>query len=166
VKDLLKQRWSQLQARERRILLVGALALILLGGYSLVWEPYVDSRARLERDVAEQRALLEWMERSAREVQALRGGRPAGGAASGQSLLALADGSARAQGLGSALQRVEPDGANGVRVWLEQAPFDDVLRWLDKLSSERGVRVSSFATERRAEQPGRVDVRIVLEGGA
>jgi general secretion pathway protein M len=64
------------------------------------------------------------------------------------------------------LQRVEPEGANGVRVWLEQAPFDDVLRWLDKLSTERGVRVTAFATERRAEQPGRADVRVVLEGGA
>lgn len=163
--ESLKQRWSQLQTREKRILIGGAAALVLLGGYALVWEPYVESGTRLERDVAEQRALLQWMEASAREVQALRGSQPAGGTG-GQSLLALADGSARAQGLGSALKRVEPEGANGVRVLLEQANFDDVLRWLDKIATERGVRVSAFSTERRSEQPGRVDVRIVLEGGA
>jgi len=162
--EMLKQRWAQLQARERRMLLGGAVALLVLGGYALVWDPYVQSAARLEQDVAEQRALLEWMEQSAREVQALRGSRPAG-STSGQSLLAVADGSARAQGLGSVLQQVEPEGSNGVRVVLEQAPFDDVMRWLDKLATERGMRVSAFAAERRGDQPGRSDVRVVLEGG-
>jgi general secretion pathway protein M len=163
--EALKQRWAQMQARERKVLGGGFIAVLVLGGYSLVWEPYTDSMARLEQDVAEQRALLEWMERSAREVQSLRGsGKRIG--SGGQSLLAIADGTARAQGLGSVLQRVEPEGANGVRVWLEQAPFDDVLRWLDRLAAERGVRVTAFATERRSEQPGRADIRIVLEGGA
>jgi general secretion pathway protein M len=138
------------------------VALVLLGGYAFLWDPYVNATARLQQEVAERRALVEWMETSAQEVRGLSGSLPANRGS--QSLLALADGTARAQGLGPALQRVEPDGQRGVRVWLEQAPFDDVLRWLDKLVLENGVAVTAFTAERRPEA-GRVNVRIVLEGG-
>lgn len=161
---MLKERWAQLQERERRVLLGGAVALVLLGGYALVWDPWMQAVSRLEQDVAEQRVLLGWMKQSVHEVQMLRGNRPGGAPAAGQSLLTLIDGSARAQGLGTAMQRVEPEG-NGVRVWLEKAPFDEVMRWLDRLG-DRGVRVTSFATERVAGQSGVVNVRLVLEGGA
>lgn len=154
---LLKEHWGRLQERERHFLLGGAVALLLLGGYGLIWDPYVEGMARLEKEVVEQRALLRWMEEAAAEVQGLRRGRPV----KGGSLLALADSTARAAGLGSALKRVEPEGQRGVRVWFEQVPFDDLLRWLDQLS-QRGVRLSGLVVERRPE-PGRIDARLVLE---
>jgi general secretion pathway protein M len=160
----LKQRWAQMQERERRVLLGGAVAVALLGGYALVWDPWVQAVSGLEQDVAEQRVLLGWMKQSVSEVRMLRGSRPGGAPAAGQSLLSLIDGTARAQGLGTTMQRVEPEG-NGVRVWLERAAFDDVLRWLDRLG-DRGVRVTSFASERVSGQTGVVNVRLVLEGGA
>lgn len=158
-----RQYWDQLQVRERRILLFGAVAVLLMGLYVLVWEPLVDGRARLEREVAEQRALLGWMEQSAREVRALRGSSTPR-RNTGQSLMAVVDRTARAQGLGEVLERVQPDGENAVRVWLTQAPFDQSLRWLDKLTAEQGLRVTGLVVERSPE-PGKADVRITLEAG-
>lgn len=146
------------------MVLGGAVALVLMGLYVAVWEPLVDGRARLAREVAEQRALLGWMEQSAREVQALRGSntsRPS----SGQSLMAVVDRTARAEGLAEVLERVQPDGEKAVRVWLTQAPFDQSLRWLDKLVASQGVRVTGLVVERGAT-PGKADLRITLEAGA
>jgi general secretion pathway protein M len=162
--ERLKLYWQQLQPRERRILLLGAAAVVIMAAYVLAWEPLVEGRARLQRDVAEQRVLLGWMEQSAREVQALRGSR-APQRNTGQSLMAVVDRTARAQGLGQALERVQPDGETAVRVWLKQAPFDQSLRWLDQLIATQGLRVTGLVVE-RGNEAGKVDARITLEAGA
>jgi general secretion pathway protein M len=49
-----------------------------------------------------------------------------------------------------------------VRVWLEGAVFDDVLRWLDTLAAQHGVRITGLNVERTAT-PGRVNARVALE---
>ena len=51
-----------------------------------------------------------------------------------------------------------------VGVWLEGAGFDDVVAWLAALDSRFGVRVVSSVFE--AKEAGRVDARLVFEGGA
>jgi general secretion pathway protein M len=162
--ERLRLHWDQLQARERRVLAAGAAAVLVMAVYVLAWEPLVDGRARLQGEVTEQRALLAWMEQSAREVQALRGSRTPQ-RNSGQSLMAVVDRTARAQGLGTALERVQPDGERAVRVWLKQAPFDQSLRWLDQLITAQGLRVTGLVVERGSEA-GKVDARITLEAGA
>jgi general secretion pathway protein M len=155
--------WAGLQSRERHTLIAGALALILLLGYALVWEPYQSELKRLRQSVAEQEQLLAWMEQAAAEVAQLRRSAPAR-SASRQPLLTLVDTTARQRGLGGALKRVQPDG-EAVQVWLEQAAFDEVLRWVDGLARSHGIRVNGMVVE-RAEASGLVNARLVLEGGA
>lgn len=160
--NAVKQYWHNLQPRERLILAAGAGALVLLLLYAAVWDPYQAHVARLEETISQQRADLEWMRGASAQVKTLRKGTPARPAA-GQSLLSLADSTARAQGLAEAVKRVQPEGQNGVRVWLEQAAFDDVMRWLQVLTTRYGVQVSALVAE-PGEGPGRTDVRLLLEG--
>lgn len=162
--ERLRQHWEQLQVRERRVLLFGAVAVILMGLYVLVWEPVVVGRAKLEQEVAEQQELLAWMEQSAREVQALRGSNRNTGRTGGQSIMSVVDSTARTQGLSNVLE-VQPEGDNTVRIRLSQASFDQTLRWLDKLVNEKNLRITGLVVERRPE-PGKVDARITLEAGA
>lgn len=156
--------WSRLQPRERHVLVAGAVALILLAGYGLVWSPYRGEMRTLRESVVQQRETLAWMRQAAREVQVLRaqGRRPK--ASGDQSVLAVVDSAARASGLGEALKRVQPDGENGARVWLEGAEFDAIVKWLAALYRDQGVRVTA-ATVERIESPGQVNARVVLERG-
>ena len=160
----LREFWSRLQPRERHVLIAGAAALILLGGYTLVWSPYRSEMRSLRTSVAQQRETLAWMRQAAREVKALRGQARHPKTAGDQSVLAVVDTTARSGGLGPALKRVQPDGQNGVRVWLEGAGFDALVRWLATLYREQGVRVTS-ATVERVQAPGQVNARLVLERG-
>jgi general secretion pathway protein M len=157
----LQQHWEQLQPRERRILLGGAIGAVLLLAYALVWIPFTDRLAQLENSVITQRGTLAWMQQAGAEVRTLRGTRPAAG--SPQSLLALSDESAKAHRLGGAIKRVQPDGQHTVRVWLEGAAFDDVLRWLDTLAVQHGIRITGLNVERTAATPGQVNARVALE---
>jgi general secretion pathway protein M len=80
----------------------------------------------------------------------------------GRSLLSVADSTARAGGLGPALKRVEPEGSDSVRVWLEGAPFDVLVKWLGTLSTIHGVNAETVTME-RSDATGRVSARLTLQ---
>jgi general secretion pathway protein M len=150
-----------LEPRERKLVAGGAAVLVLLLLYVLVWEPVVGSYAALRENVAAQKQTLAWMRQSAAQVQSLR--RAASGSSQGlggRSLLALVDQSARSDGLGSAIKRIEPDGAKGVKVWLEGVAFDPMVLWLGKLTRTYRIEASVITIE--PQSAGRVNARLTL----
>lgn len=159
--------WQRLAPRERWILGGAAGLLLALGLYLLVWEPWQDSLERLRGTVAARRADVAWMRQAAADLQRLQsaGEAPQATARGGRSLLTVVDQSARSAGLSQAVKRVEPQGGDKVRVWLEQAGFDEMIRWVNVLEREQGVRVDSAVVERHADA-GRVDARLVLREAA
>jgi general secretion pathway protein M len=158
----LKQTWNNLQPRERHTLLGGGIALALILIYTLLIDPFQQELVRLERSVASQQELLEWMQQAAAEVKLLRSSQPAAERVSGQSLMSVIDASARSTGLSGAIKQLRPDG-QGVKVRLEEAAFDDMLRWLGQLNSRHGIPVTALVME-RLSQPGRVNASVVLGG--
>ena len=57
------------------------------------------------------------------------------------------------------MKRVQPDGTNKARVWLENANFDVVIGWLEELERRYGVTVETVTFEKQQEA-GLVDARI------
>ncbi|MFQ5487022.1 MAG: type II secretion system protein GspM [Gammaproteobacteria bacterium] len=156
---------ANLNPRERRWVLGGGALLLALLIYTLGWLPFSREVARLQNIVSEQRALAAWMEQAAREARRLRGLSTGSTENRGRrSLLALADQTAKQAGLGNAIKRVEPEGQDKVHIRLEQAPFDDLTAWLEKLQLGHQVRIVSITIDRQA-LPGLVDVRLTLEAG-
>lgn len=154
---------EKLESRERLMLFAGVVLLALLLLYVLVLSPLGSGYHALQKSVAEQRETVVWMQGSAQTIQRLRSS--SGAAAKGlggRSLLAVTDSTARAGGLGPALKRVEPEGSNSVRVWLEGAPFDVLIKWLGTLSTQHGVDADTVTLE-RIEAAGLVNARLMLE---
>jgi general secretion pathway protein M len=160
----MKAWFAGLDPRERRLVIMAAALLGVLLLYVGLWEPLVNSVDRLRSSTAQQQSVLAWMQQAAQEVKQLRGGGTVARPATGQSLLSLVDSSAKSGRLGTALKRVQPDGEQRVRVWLEAASFDDLVRWLATLQQHQGVHVVSSVFEAK-EEAGRVDARIVFEAG-
>jgi general secretion pathway protein M len=154
--------FDSLEARERLMVAAGSALLVLFLLYVLVWSPIHSGYDALRNSVEEQRATAVWMQESAQSLASLK--RNSGKAAQGlggKSLLSVADSTARAGGLGPALKRVEPEGSDSVRVWLDGAPFDVLVKWLGTLST-LGVSTES-ATLERGEATGRVNARLTLQ---
>jgi len=151
-----------LDPRERVLLgtAAGVLALLLL--VVLVWAPIHSAYSTLQSDVAEQRETVLWMQASAARLSQLQrsGGNVQG--LGGRSLLAVTDSTARASGLGPALRRVEPEGSDSVKVWLEGASFDVLVKWLGTLSTTHGIDAES-ATMERGDAAGQVNARLTLQ---
>ena len=155
--------WRDRSERDRRVLIVGAAVAALLLGWAFLWHPLAAARARLESAVFVDRANLAWMHQSELAIVALRGQGARGQVdRQGKSLLALADVSARGAGLGTALKRVEPAGANSVRVTFDAANFDALIGWADTLARDFGIVPTDLSAD-KVEGLGLVNARIVLE---
>lgn len=146
--------WQARAPREKQILVAGAVFVSLALLWTFLLNPMSQDRADLARAIPEQRAFLAWM-------NSLSGGasRPAG--ATQGSLFGVVDRSARATPLAGTLSRIQPEGADTVRVWFDNAPFNDLVSWLAVLEREHGVRVTAVAVDRTAT-PGHVSARVTL----
>lgn len=151
--------FASLAPRERRSVAGAGALLAVVILYVAAIEPVLEHRAMLERGIAAQRELVDWMRGVAGDVET---GAAANGA--GGSLFAVVDRSVRGTPLAGAVQRVQPEGAGTVRVWLDGAGFDELVRWIAALERQHGIGVSSLSVE-RGSGPGLVNARLTLERG-
>ena len=156
--------WFLALSPRERIMVQGAATVVgLFLVYLIVVEPITTKYEKSKKNLQTSLNTIEWMRSAAKEVRQLRGGnlsseRPQGK----QFVLSLIDRSARKAGLASVMKRVQPEGESGVRVWFENAPFDELLKWLDVVESEQGLTVNEINIE-KAESSGLVNVRVFLE---
>ena len=156
--------WNRLSARERWFLGGGGIVLAVALIYVVAWRPWRINVARLQQQVAAQRADLAWMRSAAQEIKRLEVAAVTQGPDRNRerSLSTLIDQTAKAAGLGTALKRVEPQGDAGLRVRLEQVSFDRMLLWLSELEREYGIEIDNAVIDRQVED-GRVNARLVLQ---
>lgn len=162
----MKEWFNELQPRERKLVIAGAVAVALLLFYAAVWDPLTGGASSKAAAVEEQQKLMQWMLQSAADVKRLR---PVNSAISqlpaGQSLLGVIDQTSKNANLGGAVKRVKPEGENKVSVWMEEAAFDDMMRWVENLHRTYGVEVDNIVVDHK-NLPGKVDARIELIGAA
>lgn len=161
----MKAWWLTKTQREQMALVSGAAALLLLLIYLLVWQPFVDSVEQKRLKVKNQQVTLNWMEQNLVEIQQIRSQRGAAGSSrTNEALLTLVDRTAKQSQLRQQIQRIKPKGDDRVQLWVEQAAFDTLVKWLGQLSRQHGVQIESLNVDRQ-ELPGTVNARLVLQRG-
>ncbi len=161
--NMLREHWDKLQARERRLTMLGALVIFILLGDVFFISPYLDEKKRLEQRIEVLHGDLSWMQQASAQVKQLSKSKPVS-RPSGQSILSLVDSTAKSHGLGQSVKRVQPDGQNTVRVWLEGVGFDVMLKWLSVLADRYGLAVTGLVVERSSEGSQKINARVVFEG--
>lgn len=151
--------FNQLQARERQLVIAGLIVFGIFLSYQLIWSPLIDRAERLQDQVIKQTKNLKWMKSSLQEVRQFQGS-----ARSGQTgpLLSQVEQTASQSKLQNNIRKIQPEGEQGVRIWMDNAGFDDILMWLERLQKQHGIEVTDISVERQPEQ-GRVNLRLLLE---
>jgi general secretion pathway protein M len=151
-----------LEPRERVLVYAAAAVIGVLLVYTLFIQPLYSKYDKLVDSIDQQRETVQWMQQNAVTIRQLKGAGPAAGQGlGGRSLLSVTDSEARTASLGPALKRVEPEGSDAVRVWLDGASFDALVGWLEVMSSRYGADVDTITLE-RAEAAGLVNARLTL----
>jgi general secretion pathway protein M len=158
--ERLQQFLQQLQPRERRLVLFGAIAAVLLLIIATVL-PLQRSVTALEQRVERKRDDLQWLRSMAPQLAGLQSSAPP---PLRESLVVLVDRTARESGLAKSLVGSQPSGDGGLNVRLDQTPFDTLVVWLSQLRERYGVRVDS-ATIDAGKGSGNVTATLVLHAG-
>jgi len=161
----MKNWFNQLEARQRLLFSAAGVIVILLLLFVWVWEPMQQASAAERERIAQQQALLDWLVAVTPMAQELKQQRASQQRSRDQSLLGLADQTARAAGLAGSLTRIEPAGNDQVRVWLDGADFVRMMGWLQEISSQASVDVNQMSAD-RAPGEGQVNVRVTLSEDA
>lgn len=157
----LREWFDKLAPRERWLVLAAAGFAAFALVYALGLQPLYSARGRAALAVEQQRSLLNDLEQVARRFGP-QGGTSGPAVPSGESLVVLVDRSTRERGLGPYLKRNQPEGANGVRIRLENVPFDELTTWLASVQATQGLAAVSASFDPTGES-GRVNSNLVLE---
>ncbi|MBW9265950.1 MAG: type II secretion system protein M [Candidatus Thiodiazotropha sp. (ex. Lucinisca nassula)] len=163
----MKEWWQSKTPQEHMALIIGAAAILLLLVYLLLWRPFnqaLDKKALL---VESQQLTLNWMQDNLDLVKNLRSQQRGKSAGSNEALLTLVDRTAKKIRLRQQIQRIKPQGDNAVQLWIEEASFDTIIKWLGQLTQAHAIEIDSLTIDRQ-DKPGLVNARLVLqrEGGS
>ncbi len=144
--------------REKAIVGVGVLVLIVLGIHAFVIEPYQERVATVREAIAQQRADLAWM-RSA--VAGMPTGRAVAGTAQISGTLAnFINQAVQRQGLSGQLSQISPIGNDEIRMRYSAVDFNRLVNFIAQVNSSgldiKDIRISA------ADNPGIVDSSLVL----
>ena len=157
----MKEHWQQLSLREKRLVIITTIVVVVTLIYFMIWEPLQDGIETSRVRVTAQSNTLQLIREQAAEARQLRASKSRAGARAGGSLLVIIERTAQRKNLKSSLQKVQPEGQDGVRVWVENASFDQLIDWLALLENKNTIYVSEIIIERQKE-PGRINSRILL----
>jgi general secretion pathway protein M len=151
-------RLQQLSLRDQAMLALLAAALLLYLLYQMAWRPLAAANAQLQLQNAAATRTLETVAQLAAQYRQLKQGNAQGGPPQG-SLTALVDQTVATNKL--QMSRFQPGSGGDVQVRLDNAPFDQVLRWLHQLETQHRVAVKELAVSPGADG-GLVSVSVRL----
>ncbi len=156
----LQQLFGNLNTRERQVLALGGVVLVVILVWALIWVPWHDELRRLRVQVPAKQATLLWMQEQAELATPLLSLQNRG-AQNDVPLLTIVESTATNVKMRNMIRRMSPGEEEGqVKVWLTDASFDDWLLWLEQLRKE-AVEVVSTTISRN--EGGKVTIRMTLQ---
>jgi type II secretory pathway component PulM len=148
------RQWCPAQERERWILGLGALVVVLTLAFLLIDPLFSGVSARAQR-VAEKEVTLAMLQRTAATL-------PKAGATQAQtSPNVVIEKTAKLAGLRPT--QTQPVGDNGARTQFDAVDADALIAWIETLAREHGLRVDS-AEFHPSGRAGAIDARLTFDG--
>jgi len=159
----LRQRFEALPANDRRALLIMIAAILL----ALVYFSLSSSRAYQQNAIAAYRVVSEdsrWITLNLPQIKNMvsANAQPdssATGSPSDASLINRATTSAKPFGI--VFKRFQPEGDTGLRLWIEEGDFDQLMRWTAALERQQ-IQLDQLEVDKAGDQAGLVEARVLL----
>ncbi|MGJ8679591.1 type II secretion system protein GspM [Paraglaciecola sp.] len=151
--EKLKSTFQQLNPRERLLVSISAVITVIALFYWLVWSPLNTSIERGKNSLSSQQSLLAWVKKNSNRAIQLQSTGGKKSQFSGSLPQAVNQSASR---LKIKISRMQPQGSE-LQVWVDQAPFNDVLSWLQSLE-KTGINILDIDIA-EAGEPGQVKIR-------
>jgi len=151
---------AQYSLREKAIVAVGLLVLIVVGVHAFVIEPYQQRLTLLRESIEQQNSDLAWMKSTVGRLPPAGAGSAAGNQAISGTLANFIDQVVRRQGLSEQLSQISPIGNDEIRMRYVSVDFNRLVSFIAQVNTS-GLEIKDIRIL-PADTPGIVDSNIVL----
>ena len=146
--------YSELPPRDAAIVKYLAITIALVLAFTWFIKPVHDNHKQAEAHLNSELKFHSKLKSNAY----LFSGNIKSGASRG-SILSTVNSLAKTKGI--QLKRFEPEGKNGLRIWLEKVEFNSAIDWLELMETEKGISIEQISIDK--VKPGIVNIRAVLK---
>ncbi|MFV0574782.1 MAG: type II secretion system protein M [Vibrio sp.] len=158
----LKTWWQSISARERQLVTICSVLLVVGFLYWGVLQPLTSRTEQAQMRLHSEKQLLQWVSNSANNIVALRSQTGSKGVDRSQPLNKVVY--STASRFQVELIRMQPRD-DMLQVWVKPVSFNDLINWIAQLKEQYGVQVL-FLDVSRADKDGMVEVnRLQLTRG-
>ncbi len=154
--------YASLQAKERTMVAVMSVVIVLTLFYLLAWEPVYKGYEVERQKLESQKSILVWMKQAQQEVRNLRAsGVKSTRRSSNTPVSIVIEQTAASSGLKSQVSKIESSGKNSSRVKLANVSFNQMILWINTIEQNHGIVTSSINIE-KTDKPGLVNAKITF----
>ena len=149
--------WYAALASRDQLMVKGLSAIVVIALlFVWIWQPSIDANKKASQKFQSELSFHNKLKENAFHFSS---GKTVSASSSGGSILSIVNNSAKAKSI--VLKRFEPEGQDGLRVWLDKANFNSVIDWLEILESQKGISIEQISIDKVS--PGLVNLRAVLK---
>ncbi|WP_163932236.1 type II secretion system protein GspM [Paraferrimonas sp. SM1919] len=137
----MEQWWKALSQQEQKLLMIAAAALAILIFYVGVWQPLTGSEQAAYNKMQQQQRTLLHVQQVGNKIASLQAAGGSKNQAGTGSINSIVNSTAKNFGIGIA--RMQPQ-QQQLQLWLDDVAFDDLLNWLQELTSNYGITIESI----------------------
>lgn len=149
----IKQKFLALTEREQRLVIISVIVVVLGAFYWGIWSPLNKGISQQQQLVENNKKLAAWVEQQAIRANQLRGATGTPRQVSGALPQVVSSTSAN---YSLTISRMQPQG-DEIQVWLDEAPFNNLIGWLSELEAQ-GVVIKQVDVS-EASDAGKVKIR-------
>ena len=151
--NALKQKFTALTEREQRMVLLSGMVILLGIFYWGLWAPLNQSISQQSQLLESNKKLVSWVEEQGQKAAQLRRTQSSPRRVTG-SLPQLVTSTSSNHSL--SISRMQPQG-DEIQVWIDEAPFNSLMGWLNELET-RGIVIEQLDVA-ETNAPGMIKVR-------
>ena len=160
MKEALLAQWNARTQRERRVLAAGAVALAVMLGYVLLWNPARQGVAQLQNTLPQLRADLNVMRVQSEEFTRLRKAAPKS-RLDAAGMRAAVQAVAAKRGIDRAIERMDMTGTDRMRIVFGSVPFEAWIGWVDSLQRDHQIVIEATRIDTLG-RPGFTKAELIL----
>ncbi len=160
----MKEWWDNLALREKQILSLGLLAILMLIFYIFIYSPLNDRVTTLREQIIHDQELMFWMQDADKRIQLLEKNAqpPQPTIHETGSLLSIVQKEINHTSLVGALTQIHQVDANSIQLSFQKVDFDKLMAWLIQLTSHHALTISQMGVV-PSSSPGVVAADFILK---
>jgi len=155
--------FNSLSSRERSLVSYGSIAVLLILSWLLLVKPLYAKYTKLNEIIEKQKGNISLMQKQSNEVKRLQQQNKKPVSNNKQNPQQLIERSLQTWRLKPALERMQTQGSNGVRLTLKNANADRAMRFLYELEHEHGLSINNMIINDAKNESGFADIRLTIK---